>query len=172
MTADQPVRVVAYDPAWPERFELERAALESAIGAWIYGGVHHVGSTSVPGLEAKPTIDILVGVRDLAASRACFAPLSALEYQYAPYRVEEMHWFCKPDAQRRTHHLHLVPAGSRRFDEELAFRDSLRRDGALAADYAALKRGLAARFRDDREAYTRAKADFIGAALEHARPFA
>ncbi len=170
MTADQQVRVVPYDPAWPARYELERSALESAIGDRIHGGVHHVGSTSVPGLEAKPTIDILVGVHDLESSRACFAPLAALEYQYAPYRVHEMHWFCKPDAQRRSHHLHLVPAGSRRFREEFAFRDCLRRDDATAAAYSALKRDLATRFRDDREAYTSAKADFIRAVLERAQP--
>ena len=168
MTTDQPVRIVPYDLAWPARFEHEREALQSAIGEWLHGGVHHVGSTSVPGLEAKPTIDILVGVHDLLSSRACFAPLAALDYQYAPYRVTDMHWFCKPDPRRRTYHLHLIPAGSQRFREELAFRDRLRSDAVVAAQYAALKRGLAVRFRNDREAYTDAKSDFIRGALEGA----
>jgi len=169
METDQPVRIVPYDPAWPLAFQREREALRSAIGEWIHGGVHHVGSTSVPGLEAKPTIDILVGVHDLVSSRACFAPLAALDYQYAPYRVSEMHWFCKLDQRRRTHHLHLIPAGSPRFRAEIAFRDCLRGNAAIAAEYAALKRSLAVRFRNDREAYTDAKADFIGAVLERAR---
>ena len=128
-------------------------------------GIHHVGSTAVPGLAAKPIIDILVGVEDLESSRACFDPLAGLGYLYAPYRVEEMHWFCKPDPKHRTHHLHLVPVGSRRYEEELAFRERLRADRTLADEYADLKRSLADRFRDDREAYTDAKAEFIRRAL-------
>ena len=97
MPAEEPIRLVAADPAWPARFEVERAALEDAIGEWVDGGIHHVGSTAVPGLEAKPTIDILVGVRDLETARACFEPLASLGYHYAPYLPTEMHWFCKPD---------------------------------------------------------------------------
>lgn len=81
-------------------------AVSEAIGEWIVGGIHHVGSTAVPGLEAKPIIDILAGVRDLQDSRACFEPLAQLGYMYAPYLADEMHWFCKPDPSRRTHHLH------------------------------------------------------------------
>ena len=93
---DEPIRIAAYDPAWPARFEQERLALAAAIGDWAVGGIHHIGSTAVPGLDAKPIIDVLVGVEDLEASRACFDPLAGLDYLYAPYRTEEMHWFCKP----------------------------------------------------------------------------
>jgi GrpB-like predicted nucleotidyltransferase (UPF0157 family) len=166
---EEPVRVTAYDPRWPARFEEERASLADAIGGWAVGGIHHVGSTAVPGLDAKPIIDILVGVADLPNSRACFAPLARLGYLYAPYRVQEMHWFCKPHPSRRTHHLHLVPTDSRRFRDELTFRDHLRSHPDTAADYAALKRRLAARFEDDRETYTEAKGDFIRTAVDRAR---
>ena len=76
-----------------------------------------------------------------------------------------MHWFCKPDPRRRTHHLHLVPVASPRFEDEIAFRDLLRSDRATAAEYLALKRRLAAEFEHDREGYTEAKAGFIAAAL-------
>lgn len=69
---DEPIRIVPYDPAWPSRFAAEATALETAIGNYASGGVHHVGSTAVPGLDAKPIIDILVGVDGLAASRAAF----------------------------------------------------------------------------------------------------
>lgn len=169
MPADEPIRIVAYDPAWRELFERERALLDAAIGEWVVGGIHHVGSTAVPALDAKPTIDILAGVESLAASRPCFEPLVALEYVYAPYRREEMHWFCKPSRARRTHHLHLVPARSERFCDELAFRDYLRANTEVARDYAELKRRLAKRFAHDREAYTDAKSAFIGAVLESAR---
>jgi len=137
-----------------------------AIGEWAPGGVHHVGSTAVPGLEAKPIIDILVGVLDLETARGCFAPLAELGYVYAPYLPEQMHWFCKPDPADRTHHLHLAPLGSRRFRDELAFRDRLRGDPALAERYVELKRELAGKYRDDREVYTEAKAPFIAEALE------
>jgi GrpB-like predicted nucleotidyltransferase (UPF0157 family) len=166
---DEPVRIVPYDPRWAACFAKESVALETAVGAWVTGGIHHVGSTAVPGLAAKPIIDILVGVEDLVSSRACFAPLSELDYLYARYRPEEMHWFCKPRPSRRTHHLHLVPTDSARFHDELAFRDYLRAHPGTAIDYATLKRGLAARFRDDREAYTDAKAAFIRDVLARAR---
>jgi GrpB-like predicted nucleotidyltransferase (UPF0157 family) len=158
---DEPVRLYRHDPEWARRFSEEQGALEIAIGPWVTGGIHHVGSTAVPGLDAKPIIDILVGVESLPASRACFEPVARLGYLYAPYRTEEMHWFCKPDPARRTHHLHLVPTGSARFDDELAFRDCLRAHPEIARDYAGLKRGLASRFEHDREAYAAAKGEFI-----------
>jgi GrpB-like predicted nucleotidyltransferase (UPF0157 family) len=163
--APEPVRIERYDSTWPARFEEERAALASAIGDWAVGGIHHVGSTAVPGLEAKPVIDILVGVRDLNEARSCFDQLARLGYLYAPYRVAEMHWFCKPHPSRRTHHLHLVPTDSPRFRDELAFRDCLRSRPEVAEEYRALKRRLAAEFEHDREAYTAAKANFIHATM-------
>lgn len=163
--ADEPIRLLPYDPAWPVMFEEERIALTEAIGEWVVGGIHHVGSTAVPDLEAKPIIDILAGVRDLDESRACFEPLARLDYMYAPYLADEMHWFCKPHPNRRTHHLHLVPAGSKRYVDELAFRDRLRDDTEVAGEYVALKRSLANRFANDREAYTDAKAVFIDRVL-------
>jgi GrpB-like predicted nucleotidyltransferase (UPF0157 family) len=131
-TETERVEIVAYDPSWPSRFELEREALDAAIGEFVVGGIHHVGSTAVPDLAAKPIIDILVGVESLEASRACFERLAALEYMYARYRADEMHWFCKPHPARRTHHLHLVPVGSPRYTHELAFRDYLRAHSDVA----------------------------------------
>jgi GrpB-like predicted nucleotidyltransferase (UPF0157 family) len=76
-----------------------------------------------------------------------------------------MHWFCKPDPRRRTHHLHLVPERSRRYRDELAFRDLLRTDPATASDYLGLKRRLAEQFEHDRDGYTDAKSAFIARAL-------
>lgn len=80
---------------------------------------------------------------------------------YAPYRADVMHWFCKPDPARRTHHLHLVPAGSPRFNDVLALRDYLRAHPAAAAKYETLKRELADRYPRDREGYTDGKAELI-----------
>jgi GrpB-like predicted nucleotidyltransferase (UPF0157 family) len=169
LSPDEPIRLATSDPEWPARFELEQVALERRIEQWVVGGIHHIGSTAVPGLEAKPIIDILVGVRDLETSRACFEPLAGLGYRYASYLSEEMHWFCKPDPARRTHHLHLLPVGSPRYRGELAFRDLLRADPQIAAEYASLKRDLAERHFDDRDAYTEAKGAFIRAVLDKAR---
>jgi GrpB-like predicted nucleotidyltransferase (UPF0157 family) len=166
---DEPVRVVPYDLAWPIRFEEEKALLEATIGEWVTGGIHHVGSTAVPGLAAKPVIDILAGVGDLESSRAAFEPLAKLNYLYAPYREEEMHWFCKPDPARRTHHLHLVSTGSRRYQDELAFRDFLRGRPDVALKYQEVKQQLAASYEHDREAYTGGKGTFIALALRNAR---
>lgn len=162
---DEPVQVVPYDSAWPGGFDAEKALLERTIGRWVTGGIHHVGSTAVPGLAAKPVIDILAGVEGLPASKGCFGALAELGYQYASYRADEMHWFCKPSPARRTHHLHLVPTGSRRYCEELAFRDLLRAAPNLAEHYQTLKQQLAAEYRNDREAYTEAKQTFIAEAL-------
>jgi GrpB-like predicted nucleotidyltransferase (UPF0157 family) len=163
---DEPIRIVPYDPVWPRRFAEECATLRRALGASATGGIHHVGSTAVPGLDAKPIIDILVGVDSLAASRASFPPLARLGYQYAPYRAREMHWFCKPDPRHRTHHLHVVPLSSPRFRDELAFRDLLRTHPDLAREYAALKCRLARELGHDREAYTEGKGDFIRSVLD------
>ena len=165
MPPDEPIQLSPYDPSWPLRFDREQADLAEAIGGWVTGGIHHVGSTAVPRLAAKPIIDILAGVRNLDESRACFEPLADLDYLYAPYLPEEMHWFCKPHPSRRTHHLHLVPVGSKRYADELAFRDRLRREPQVAEEYLALKRRLAAAFVNDREAYTDAKSAFINRVL-------
>jgi GrpB-like predicted nucleotidyltransferase (UPF0157 family) len=166
---DQPVSLHPYDPAWPARFEHEASLLGAVIGPWITGGVHHVGSTAVPGLAAKPVIDIMAGVDDLESSRPCIELLALLDYLYAPYRADVMHWFCKPSPAHRTHHLHLVPTGSARFTGVLAFRDYLRSHPAAARQYEQLKRELAAKHADDREAYTDGKAALVATLTEDAR---
>jgi GrpB-like predicted nucleotidyltransferase (UPF0157 family) len=163
--AAEPVRIVPYDPAWPARFEAERAALAELLDDVVTGGIHHVGSTAVPGLAAKPIIDIQLGVADLETARSCIEPLAALDYLYAPYRADEIAWFCKPSPERRTHHLHVVPVGSPRFRAVLEFRDLLRSDERVAREYEAMKRRLAGELGHDREAYTEAKQPFIESAL-------
>jgi GrpB-like predicted nucleotidyltransferase (UPF0157 family) len=156
-----PVALIPYDPAWPDRFEAERDILQAALDRWIYGGIEHVGSTSVPGLAAKPIIDIMVGVRTLEDGRAAFPTLAALGYLYSPYNGDIMHWFCKPSIEVRTHHLYLMEKDHREWRAHIAFRDYLQPHPETAEAYEKLKRELAERFRDDREAYTRAKGGFV-----------
>lgn len=155
-----------YDPSWPILFQRERAALETVISRWLAGPIEHIGSTAVPGLSAKPIIDIMAAVENLEVSRPAIAALAALNYCYYPYRPDVMHWFCKPSPSLRTHHLHLVPFGSKLWIERLAFRDSLRRSPKTAADYAQLKQRLAEQYKTDREGYTDAKGPFIRQVLE------
>ena len=160
-SGEAPIEIVAYDPAWPSLFEQERSLLQATIGTWLTGPIEHVGSTAVPGLVAKPVIDIMAGVESLAASADAIAAAGTLGYVYYPYRPDVMHWFCKPSAAFRTHHLHLVPFNSPLWIERLAFRDFLRKHPAVAAEYAELKGRLATQFEFDRESYTDAKGPFI-----------
>jgi GrpB-like predicted nucleotidyltransferase (UPF0157 family) len=160
------VVIEPYDEAWPAAFERERRILEELLSPWLVGAIEHVGSTAVPGLAAKPVIDIMAPVASLAASRGAIEAARSAAYCYFPYRADVMHWFCKPSDEVRTHHLHIVPYGSALWHERLAFRDALRADANLATRYASLKRELADRFGDDREAYTDAKAGFIQDALK------
>lgn len=158
---EAPVEVVAYDPAWPLAFEAERAVVESVLARWLNAPAEHIGSTAIPGLVAKPVIDIMAPVSTLEASRPAIEAAATAGYLFFPYRPDEMHWFCKPSPGFRTHHLHLVPLGSTLWDERLAFRDALRNNPSLAMEYAGLKLRLATQFRWDREAYTDAKTPFI-----------
>ena len=156
-----PIHIVPYDPSWPARFAEERAALARVLAPWLAGPIEHIGSTAVPGLVAKPVIDIMAAMESLDASRPALGAVAALHYVYFPYRAEIMHWLCKPSDEVRTHHLQLVPYGSALWHDRLTFRDRLRADARVAAEYAALKLSLAARYEFDREAYTDAKEPFV-----------
>lgn len=155
---DAPVEIAAYDPTWPSAFEAERARLAPLLhGAEI----HHIGSTAVPGLAAKPVIDVMALVDDLDAPLAGLVEAGGYAYPEAYNAgLSGRRWLCRPSAAHRTHHLHLVDDRAE-LARHLGFRDRLRADPELAASYAALKRDLAARSGDDREAYTAAKGDFV-----------
>lgn len=166
---EESVYLVPYDPSWPRHFEEERTRLARVLSPWLEGPIEHIGSTAVPGLTAKPVIDIMAGVRDLPSSLDARAALASLDYVYFPYRPDVMHWFCKPSPARRTHHLHLVPVQGALWGERLMFRDYLRASPEATADYAALKTSLAAQYPFDREAYTDGKGAFVHSILDHAR---
>jgi GrpB-like predicted nucleotidyltransferase (UPF0157 family) len=165
---DAPIDIAEYNPRWVEAFQLERRVLCDALAPWLVGMPEHIGSTAVPGLAAKPIVDIMAPVRSLEDARAAIAAATCAGYVYFPYRAEAMHWFCKPSPSARTHHLHMVPMGSRLWSERLTFRDALRADENLRAEYRHLKVALAAKYRHDREGYTDAKAPFIHRVLKGA----
>jgi GrpB-like predicted nucleotidyltransferase (UPF0157 family) len=161
--------VSPYDPEWPHRFEAERALLEEVLSPWLAGGIHHVGSTAVPGLAAKPIIDIVAGVRDLEDARASFEPLTALGYHHREHRPEA-HSLVKPthgNWWEATHHLHLTEPGSDLWRERLAFRDALRADPALVEEYAEWKRRHAAASPEPNP-YTADKRPFVARVLADA----
>jgi GrpB-like predicted nucleotidyltransferase (UPF0157 family) len=165
---DASIALSAYDSEWPRRFDDERRLLEPVLAPWLEDGIHHVGSTAILGVSAKPIIDLIAGVRDLEEARAAFEPLATLSYHHAPHRPDEAHWFGKPSLSNRTHHLHLTVPGSALWRERLAFRDALRADHALANEYEALKQQLATEHSDDIVAYTHGKTAFIARVLADA----
>jgi GrpB-like predicted nucleotidyltransferase (UPF0157 family) len=155
-----PVEIVAYDPAWPVRFAELGRDLRAGLGE-VALRIDHVGSTSVPGLAAKPIIDIQVSVADLEPLAAYRLPLERLGYVYRADNPERTkRYFREPPGRRRTH-VHVRRAGS--FSEQwaLLFRDYLRAHVEVAAEYAAVKRRLALRFRNDRRAYVDAKGPLL-----------
>lgn len=166
------IELVPYSAAWPEQFASEARKLREVLAPWLTGDIQHIGSTAVPGLSAKPVIDIMAPVRGLDEALPAIEALSGLNYVHFPYKREEMLWFCKPSPLHRTHHLHLVPIHSALWHRRLVFRDALRRQPALASEYEKLKVRLAARHPHDREAYTEGKSPFIHSVLATEAPAA
>lgn len=151
----------AYNPSWADKFAAEKKVLISVAGDWLYGSVEHVGSTAVPGMIAKPIIDIMFGVKSLALAEPAIMALTQNGYKYWPYKSDVMHWFCKPSDEFRTHHLHLVPFESPLWNERLKFRDLLRSNPIIAEGYANLKQELAIVYKEDRDEYTNKKWPYI-----------
>ncbi len=166
--ATEPIAIAEPDPGWTVLAAALIAGLRQRLQPWLCDGIHHVGSTAVPELPAKPIIDLIAGI-DTLESTGAIAPLLADDgWHLVPPELDGRPWqrlFVRVRDDRRTAHLHLMTAGSARWQDQLAFRDRLRADGALRREYAALKRRLAERHPDDREAYTGGKAAFVARVL-------
>jgi GrpB-like predicted nucleotidyltransferase (UPF0157 family) len=162
------VEIVTYNGAWPDAFKEERDRLLISVGAFLAGTIEHVGSTSVPGLSAKPIIDIQIGVAGLAESRPAFDPLQALGYRYDAFRPDVMHFLEKRAVGRQAYNLQLIPYGSDCWNRRIAFRDYLRSYPEAAQEYELLKKQLARDFPLDRAAYGRGKGPFIRRISEQA----
>lgn len=162
------VEVVPYDPTWPRLFEEERSHLWSCLPADLVRRIEHFGSTAVPGLSAKPIIDILVEVADLEETRRRIAPLleaKGYDYFWRPSWDDDTPpfyaWFIRRDETgRRTHHIHMVEAHFEHWDR-LLFRDYLLRHPHVAREYGRLKERLARDHDRDRVAYAKAKTEFV-----------
>lgn len=171
-TEGDQVVIAEYNPLWPLLFEEEKARILDVINLWA-DKVEHIGSTSVPGLGAKPIIDIMVGLRTLDDAPHCIPRLEDIGYEYVPKHeavMPERRYFHKGLKRfARTHHLHMVETASEFWERHILFRDYLREHEDTAREYCELKKQLAARFRSDRESYTDAKASFIKAVVERAK---
>ncbi|MGI8518210.1 MAG: GrpB family protein [Acidimicrobiia bacterium] len=162
--AFEPIELVDYDPGWPAAFEEWRQALGVVLGDEARS-IHHIGSTSVPGLPAKPVIDVLVCMGNVEDESTYVDQIESLRL---PLRSREPgHRYFRPGkGVLRTVHIHVCQSGSDWERDHVGFRDLLRSDAEAAKAYAQLKRSLANTYRDDRLAYTEGKTGFVLDALE------
>ncbi len=165
------IEVRDYDSSWPVLFDEECQRLQGVFGPTVT--IEHIGSTSVPGLAAKPIIDLLIGVRSLAeAKSACIEPLLALRYTYIPeYEtwLPDGLFFRKGIPGPWTHHVHVMEPSNPRWQDHLLFRDYLRAHPETASAYGSLKKSLAVAFGDDIEGFRNAKHAFVKTVTEKAR---
>ena len=158
------VIILPPDPSWASAFAAMEAELRLALGARVLG-IEHIGSTAVPGLAAKPVIDLLCGVASLDDVPACTPILAARGWQYPVDLnrdlVERRFFLRRSPEGIRTHHAHFIVHRGPLWAEYLLFRDRLRASPELRGRYEALKRDLADRFHDQRERYTASKTDFV-----------
>jgi GrpB-like predicted nucleotidyltransferase (UPF0157 family) len=184
MTHDNPrlglqrgtVRIVEADPTWPDAFRAEVQRLSAAVSAAGLPALafEHVGSTAVPGLVAKPIIDLMAGHEHDVEPYSYFDALREVGYEHrGPQKVPEpVALFVLGPESRRTHHLNLARAGGAFWRDHLIFRDRLRNEPELRAAYAELKHRLAAAHAMDRRQYTAGKATFVESALRDQPPMA
>lgn len=167
-----PVVIVDYDPEWPKLYEIERKLIHGLLGDIIFA-IEHVGSTAVPGLAAKPIVDIMIGVQDVEKGRnACIKPLMELGYSYVPELekdIPERYFLFRGSAKGHSHHIHITQPTTDFWIDHLLFRDYLRKHPSVAKQYGDLKQSLANVYRDKRVEYGQAKTDFIEDVLLKAR---
>lgn len=155
-----------YDPQWPLEYERVRRELEDVLTSWVLA-IEHVGSTSVPGLDAKPIIDILVGVPDLTQGLDLVPILESRGFEYrASDDLPDRHYFPRIVEGLRMHHVSVAEPDSRHFRNTIVFRNALRANSELARRYADLKYQLARDVGTVRNAYLNGKTDFILSVLQ------
>jgi len=172
------VAVIPYDPRWPQMFEEEREHLRLCLPPDFVGRIEHFGSTAVPGLRAKPIVDMLVEVRSLEETKRRVTPVletQGYDYFWRPTWGDDTPpfyaWFIKRDSHgNRTHHIHMVESDFEHWDR-LLFRDYLKEFPEAARQYAALKVELAQAHHDDRLAYTDKKSAFIREITKKAKEY-
>ena len=155
------VEVVPHDPQWPIRFEAEAQAIASLLGQEVVA-IYHIGSTAIPGIKAKPIIDILVEVKDIGRIDGYNEGMAGLGYEpRGEYGIPGRRYFPKGDSFNRTHHVHMFQSDGLEVQRHLDFRDYMIAHPEEAQAYSLLKEGLARRFPEDIEGYMDGKDGFI-----------
>ncbi|MBS7638226.1 GrpB family protein [Candidatus Bathyarchaeota archaeon] len=167
------VVLVDYDPLWPLLYEEERAQILDAVGEIVLA-VEHIGSTAIPGMVAKPIIDLMAGVKGLREAEMCITPLRGLGYlDVTPLpggpEIYEWYYCLGKGVHSVGYHLHLVRYGGRHWEDHIIFREYLRSHPEVAEDYGRLKRRLATLYGLDRRSYTEGKTCFIEEVISKAR---
>ena len=168
---NRPIHVEEYDPGWPVLFEQEKAHLLALLGDRV-SLLEHIGSTAVPGLAAKPVIDIAIGVWSLPQARLYIPLIESLEYVYEPtleLALPERFFFWKGTATIHTCHLHMAELDHPMLTRPIRFRDYLREHPQVAREYGELKKELAKRCGDDMDAYVAGKHAFIEGVMRTAQ---
>ena len=163
------VTVVDYDPAWPDEFAAEKKIILEHLDGRIQA-IEHVGSTAVPGMSAKPVLDMLGAIDDVNDYESFIEPLAEIGYKFAKDSrdIRENVLFVKGEGENRTHHLKLLRQDAGHWHSLIHFRNYLIAHPDIAAKYQKLKRELAKKYGEDRESYTAAKAAFIENTLRSA----
>ncbi len=162
------VVLVPYDPAWPDWFEREAAELRDVLGD-IALDVHHIGSTSVPGLTAKPVMDMIPVIESLAAIDARRPQIEAAGYAWrGELGIARRRYLTRGHEGPQDLHAHCFAAGDPQIARHLLFRDVLRTDECVTAEYVALKLALRDRFPNHGYAYADAKDEFVARVLRNA----
>ena len=156
-----------YREEWKNLFETEKKDIEKAIGDYIED-IQHVGSTSIPGMSAKPILDIAIAVKDFEKARICIEPLSKMGYAFKGENgIPRRHYFLK--GEPCTHHIHLLEKTSEVWERLILFRDYLRSNQNTAEEYKQLKIDLSERLQGDRNSYRIAKSDFVEEVIRKSR---
>lgn len=160
------IEIEDYNKRWSEAFEKERRSISQVLGALALD-ILHIGSTAVPGMAAKPIVDILVAVEHIDSGAECVSKLVEVGYRYVPQDEDPDRIFLYK-GMPRTHHVHIVRYGSPTYHKHVAFRDYLMCHEEVRDKYRQLKKDLASRFRNDRKAYVEGKTIFIEKVTEEA----
>jgi GrpB-like predicted nucleotidyltransferase (UPF0157 family) len=160
------VVLVQYTSEWLEIFRREKQSLQRVLGPYVWD-IEHIGSTAVPGIVAKPIVDILALLHHASDIDRCKPLLDDLGYTYkGEQEIPGWHFFCKRERAKVTHHLHIFPRDNTNWRRYLLFRDYLCDHSTVAVAYVVLKKRLAERYADDRVAYTAGKSAFIQSVVE------
>ncbi len=169
------VKLVPHNPKWAELFDEEKQLLKKTFGDTILA-IEHIGSTAIPGISAKPIIDINVGVESLDVARSMKEKFEKLGYEHRPFAPgktkDDLKWqelYVKGPEAKRTHHVHVTVLGNNYWKNDLLFRDYLRKNANRAKQYTNLKQVLAEKHAEDRGTYTKNKEQFINETLEMAK---